>query len=458
MILNKLSFRYSGQKKNTIEDISMTIEQGEFVLLCGPSGCGKTTITRVMNGLCPEFYEGDVQGEYLLNDVDMLKLKIKEKSQMIGSVFQDPETQFFATEGYDEIVLGAEQKGIHSKIILEQLEAMNQLLDVTHLYDKKLLQMSSGEKQKIAIASVSLLMPKVLVLDEPSANLDEEAIQELGKILKVLKDHGMTIVLSEHRFHYVKLLIDKVFYINEGRIKEMYHGHEFITLNDRMLNDLGLRSMRVRQIDEHLLTSCNTNGHLTIAELGFRYQKTGIFNSLNLDFSQGEITVITGHNGAGKTTLLRIIGGALSESQGEILLDGKAFKKKDRLRKTFLLEQNGNNQLYSNKVFKEFLMEDLNTDLTAVDELLETLDLMHKKNDHPLTLSGGQKQRLLIGISMLSERDILLLDEPTSGLDARNMKKIADVLKSYVQLGKSIVVITHDIEFINLTADRVFKL
>lgn len=360
MELRNINFKYKGHSQNTLENISMNIKQGTLVLLCGQSGCGKTTLTRVINGLCPEFYYGTLTGTYIFEKEDMMSMTITEKSSRIGSVFQDPDTQFFSNNGFDEIVLGAEQKAIESNKILDALADLNQLLDVTDLYDKTLFQMSSGEKQKIAIASVCLLSPKILVLDEPSANLDDASINKLGCIIEVLKRSGMTVILSEHRFHYVREIIDEVYYLKKGRIEKHILGQNFRMYHENALLKMGLRTLEEPLIDSQRLKSIVTDDFLSIKNLSFKYQSNEILKQINLRINLNKITVITGQNGRGKTTFLRLLGGILKENSGHISYNGRKINKRRRRSMFFLLEQNGNNQLYSKKVKEEFLIDQPN--------------------------------------------------------------------------------------------------
>ncbi|MFV0413737.1 MAG: ATP-binding cassette domain-containing protein [Oscillospiraceae bacterium] len=180
--------------------------------------------------------------------------------------------------------------------------------------------------------------------------------------------------------------------------------------------------------------------------------------NVNLKIPRATVTAILGENGRGKTTLLRILAGLYKPVSGKIFFDGKALSKRGRVRQSFLLEQNGNNQLFSNQVEKEFLIDVPAQSIQKIHSLLAELDLLHKKHAHPLSLSGGQKQRLLVGISALSGKKLLLLDEPTSGLDAMNMHRISALLRHNAEKGQTIVVVTHDIEFINKTADYIIRL
>lgn len=458
MKLEDLSFRYAGQEKAALQHVDLKIEKGEFVLLCGCSGCGKTTLTRVLNGLCPAFYPGVLDGRYTFDQTDMTQLSLKEKSLRIGSVFQDPETQFFTTEGFDEMVLAAEQRALRPDVIWERLDELNRLLGLEGLYGESLFAMSSGEKQKTAIASVCMLSPEVLVLDEPSANLDLRSIQRLGEILAELKERGVTIVLSEHRYHYVKESFDRAVYLVDGEIRRVFTRAEITALEDDELFNRGLRSFEAPTLEAVRAPSAESDILCEVRDLSVASGNRFIFERLNLSIPRSKVTAIFGENGRGKTTLLHIIAGLCNPASGQVVFCSQALSKRQRIRASFLVEQGGSNQLFSHTVEREFLIDSPDQSTEDIHSILAELDLLEKKHAHPLALSGGQKQRLLVGVSALSGKKLLLLDEPTSGLDALNMQRVSALLRRNAQRGQSIVIVTHDVEFIKRTADFVIKL
>ncbi len=459
MKLDSVSFCYEGRRKPALERIRLRADPGEFVLLCGPSGCGKTTLTRVLNGLCPEFYPGRLVGGYVLGETDMTALSIKEKSSMVGSVFQDPETQFFATRGYDEIVFGSEQRAVSAGRIRARLEELNRLLRLESLYGKDLFSMSSGEKQKIAVASACMLSPRMLVLDEPSANLDTQSALKLGTILAGLKEAGVSIVLSEHRAHYVKGVFDRALYIEGGRVLEDFAARDALALSGDELADRGLRPFEAPALRPLQDPSAYDGPSFCKTEaLGFSYGSARVLEGLDLTIPQGRVTVVLGGNGAGQTKLLRVLSGLLEPSSGAIAFRGRSLSRRARIGQSFLLEQNGSNQIFSNRVEREFLIDVPGQSARDIRRTLEDLGLWEKRDLHPLRLSGGEKQRLLVGVSSLSAKKLLLLDEPTSGLDAANARRVSALLRRNAEQGQTVVIATHDVEFANRTADFAIRL
>ena len=218
--IEDVSFRYSNSKDDALEHITLHIHKGEFVVLLGSSGCGKTTITRLINRLVPEFFEGELEGKIYIDGQDTSDMDIQDLAGIVGSVFQDPRSQFFATDTTAEIAFSCENVGLPREELCCRIERAANDLQITRLLERSIFELSSGEKQSIAIASVYALSPKILVLDEPSANLDSATTQHLMKILDSLKKQGYTIVISEHRVHYLKDIADRAILIENGKIKK----------------------------------------------------------------------------------------------------------------------------------------------------------------------------------------------------------------------------------------------
>ena len=243
--LKNLSFSYenSSEAKGQLRGIDLHVKKGELVILSGRSGCGKTTLTRILNGLCPGFYPGKLEGGYSLDGEDALKMPIHRLGTMVGSVFQDPRSQFFATNTTDEIVLGMENIPLARPVMQERLNTVCKQMNIERLIGRRILPLSSGEKQLIAIASVCAMEPKVIVLDEPSANLDSEAMVRLGALLYRMKTAGHTIILSEHRFHYVRDSFDRLVFMEDGAISAVYDRKDALSLTAEQMNGDGTSSL-----------------------------------------------------------------------------------------------------------------------------------------------------------------------------------------------------------------------
>ena len=458
--LSDVCFRYESAQKQTLSHVSLCVAQGECVVLTGISGCGKTTITRLINGLIPDLYPGELTGKIYVGGEDISGKQPHELSSMIGSVFQNPRTQFFNTDTDSELVFGMENSGVEYEEMHCRYEKTVQDLQLQKLCGRDIFALSGGEKQSIAFGSIYALSPRVYVLDEPSANLDRRAIERLRNILLKLKALGKTILISEHRLYYLSGVADRVAIVKEGEIAEIHPWKSLEDWTDEELHQKGLRSVRETPVLVSPSPYPAGASVLMVRDLAAARNGSSVFEHVELTVSKEEIVGITDPNGFGKTTLARIICGLMKEKSGSVLFDGASASASFRKKNAFLVMQDPNYQLFGDSVEHELL---LNISIekpteAAVTEALRDMDLESMRDRHPLSLSGGQKQRLCIALAALSPAKVLLFDEPTSGLDYRNMRRVADMIRKVASKGKAVLVISHDGEFLNMVCTRFLSL
>ena len=447
--IDHISFSYGEENENTggVRDIDLNIEDGQFVVLCGESGCGKTTITRLINGLIPHYYEGQMAGEVWVNGEKVSEQPLYDTAAVVGSVFQNPRSQFFNVDTTSEITFGCENLGQPEKDIRERFAKTVRDFRLEKLMDRNIFHLSGGEKQKIACAGVSIMEPDVLVMDEPSSNLDAASILDLRKILAFWKSQGKTIIVSEHRLYYLRGLADRFIYLAEGQVSRDYFAAEFEQLTEQQRSNMGLRTFALERLLPPVLPQQEKTA-LALHNFRFAYKnEPETLHIMDCEIPTNRIVGIIGNNGAGKSTFSRCFCG-LEKRCGEIVWNGRKYRPKDRLSTCYMVMQEVNHQLFTESVLDEVLISMEEENQERAEEILNRLDLLAFKDRHPMSLSGGQKQRVAIASAIASKRSILFFDEPTSGLDYRHMKEVANVLRQVRDAGITVYVITHDLELI----------
>lgn len=448
--LKNVNYQYKGDtSKHSLKGINLTIQPGEMVVLCGESGCGKTTLTRLFNGLIPHFYEGNLEGTVMINGQVPKKKTIQEVSRIVGSVFQNPRAQFFSTNTTSELAFACENAGLDKETILRRIACVNNNLNFTNLLDQNIFKLSGGEKQKIACGSVSVADNEIYVLDEPSSNLDLKAITELQKQLQFWKKQGKTVIIAEHRLHYLKDIVDRMIYLKEGKIEQEFCKEEISGLTSSYLNHMGLRSIFMESIIAENETALSES-NLELRKFSFTYNK-GTKPKLtipNVLIPKGSVTGVVGFNGAGKSTFAHCFCGLEKRCKGDLTMDGHSFSNKERLKKSYIVMQDVNHQLFTESVLDEVLLSQRKESEEEAKNYLLKVNVENFSERHPLSLSGGQKQRVAIASALASESEWIFFDEPTSGLDYRHMQEVAKCLRELADMGKTIFVISHDFELV----------
>ncbi len=450
-----VSFEYPGAESESIHHIDLDVKEGEFLVLTGGSGCGKTTLTRLINGLAEQFYEGSLKGCITLLGRNISEYPLYEIGKKVGSIFQDPKSQFFSSITEDEIAFGCENYGIPYEELDGRVSKAIKRINGDMLRGKEIYPMSSGEKQKIAVASVNAVNPEIYVFDEPSANLDMYSVEALKNLMGELKAEGHTIIVAEHRLYYLTSLADSFLYMENGSIKEKWTPEDLLSMPEDERRKIGIRAADLHHIEVDIPPTQEKDVTLEVKDLSFSYRKHPVFHDISFRAYAGDLIAIIGHNGIGKTTLSSILCGMQKERVGQVLYYGKEVSKRKRKDFTYFVMQNTDCQLFGDSVEEELLLNGKGSTQKQRDDLLKLYGLFEWKDRHPATLSGGQKQRLTLAVSDWIDTPILILDEPTSGLDFKNMVRISEHLKALAQKGKTILMITHDYEFAAMTCNRV---
>ena len=335
--------------ENALKHISCVIEAGSFVLLCGASGCGKTTLTRLLNGLIPHYHEGTFTGSVYLDGKDTREMSLFEMSEKVGSVFQNPRSQFFNVDTTSELAFGPENHGMPEETVRERVRRVAEQLRLEPLLDRSIFSLSGGEKQKIACGSAAAIEPDIYVLDEPSSNLDAYAIADFRKLLMLLKAQGKTIVISEHRLYYLYDLADRVLYMKDGEIRGDYTAEEFRSLSTEQREQMGLRPLELGSL-RNIAAPCDGGGgsEWKIRQFCFAYKhRPEILRIEETAFPFGSATAIIGHNGAGKSTFSRCLCGLEKRCGGTVQHHDRTYSRKERLKLCYMVMQDVNHQLFT---------------------------------------------------------------------------------------------------------------
>lgn len=471
--LENVSFAYgalSEEKNSVLDCVNLKVASGECICITGSSGCGKTTLTRLINGLIPAFYEGEKQGRVFVKGVELELWEMDSLCRTVGSVFQNPRSQFFNLDTTSELAYGCENLGVSHEEILRNVAHAVASLNLQSILERDIHDLSGGQRQLLSLGAACAMGADIFVLDEPTANLDAAATQAVKRTLQDLKKQGKTILIVEHRLHWLDGLVDRVVRMDAGRVVNDWTACEFASLPIETVKGMGLRawSLESLKIDMNIQVkkdqrSCGDNSFNIQADglrAGYDPRKE-ILKGLSFSASSGHAIAIVGHNGQGKSTMARVIAGLMPETYGGISVNASPLPMRNRSQNIYLVLQESGYQLFGTSVRNEFAIGMESSDVSDtehVDNLIMRFGLEDKADRHPASLSGGEKQRLALAVGIHAGAELLVLDEPTSGLDLTNMQRCAAEIRGIADSGRCVFVITHDAELVAAACDQVIAI
>lgn len=465
-----VSYNYPFRAEQAVTDVSLCVRPGEVVLVTGASGCGKSTLVRLANGFARQHFQGRISGRVLVAGRDNAERSVGEIARDMGTLLQEPESQFFTLTVADELAVGHEWRGLDPASMRGRMAAAARDFGLEGLMGQSTLALSEGQKQKVALASTLTLEPRALVLDEPTANLDPESTEDLARKLVELKARGLAVLVSDHRLYWLRGVADRVLVMERGRIAAS--GPFSLLDDDGLRRRHGLRHSSVadpRGLLPGLEQAGGAPACLEVRGLDFaRPGRPALFEGADLRLPAGRVVGVLGPNGVGKTTLALLFTGLETARAGSFSLRGAPTQPRHMLRRSGLVLQNTDHQLHMRSVADE-----LRAAMSAsgalgaartqhaegrLEELLGLYGLSHLSERHPQSLSGGEKQRLVVACGEAKNPDLLILDEPTSGLDGANMALIAARLEALAEAGACVALISHDLELLGRVCHAAVRL
>ncbi|MHA1339961.1 MAG: ABC transporter ATP-binding protein [Promethearchaeota archaeon] len=508
--------RYSEEleRLKALNSINLEVEEGKFIGLMGNTGSGKSTFVRTLNGLIPHFYNGIFYGVVNVCGKDTITEKIRDLSLKVGLVFQNPENQLVMMNVEREIAFGLENRGISKEVIRKKIDEIMDFLDIKHLKDKHPYELSGGEQQRVAIASILVVEPKVIILDEPTAALDQKSALKIIKLLKKInEERKITVIVIEHRLEMVLPYCDDILIMKEGKIieygsiKDILNGNKIYHLplelpyyiqllhflrekgvySGSIPNDYKKFKAIIHQIFPYIKDGNNANDYkntnsnkgngnnymlqsvkksigIELRNVSYEYSNHNkAINGISLRIYKGESIGIIGKNGAGKSTFLRLLNGLYYPTKGKVLVEGiptNKYKPSELTRKVGLMFQNPERQLFCNSVGEEldFSLKNLGLNKEEINvwktEIIKRLNLHNLISKSPFELSGGERKKVSIATILCRNPEYILFDEPTVGQDKEQRIILQQLIDEERKKGKTIIIVSHDTDFIYRNTDR----
>jgi len=491
ILVDSLSYSYprslSERKKEAISGVSLEIMRGERVVLTGPSGSGKSTLIQTFIGLIPHSGQGKLKGRIFVDGLDTSGTTIQNLSGIVGFVFQDPDYQIVSNEVDSEIAFGPEQSGVSPGEIEERIAGVSAVLNITHLRGREIPDLSWGERQKVAIASVLVMRPEIIVLDEPLSGLDKASAASLLKNLRTVSDEwDIAVVIVEHRLDLLNDFMNRVIVMDDGRV--VYDGRASDLSGDSVVSSVfgdegfhipdgvvssGDSGFKVRNSGrtgyDDLSGRSDISPVLEAVDLEYTYphSKKPALKGVNASFYPGEAVFVCGPNGSGKSTFIKHLNGLLIPDSGCVRLFGEDIAGRtvsENAHYIALLGQHADYQLFEETIEAELAFGPCNLGMNkrdidcSVERIMELMNITHLgRKSRPLKLSMGEKQRVAMAGHMIMDTPIVVLDEPTLGLDKVLKTHLASTINDLKGKGRTFIIITHDMEFARLCADRYLR-
>lgn len=519
--IDNLTFRYSDTDRPALRDINLEIQDGEFVLITGPSGGGKSSFCRCLNGLIPHFYGGEITGKVEVDGLDTMKHSTKEMATEVGMVFQDPENQLVAMDVEREVAFGLENLAFPFELMAKRMEEALDTVGIASLRHRTVNELSGGEKQRVAIASVLALYPNILVLDEPTSELDPKGAEEVLNVVERLNDElGVTVILVEHRLDRVTQHVDRMLVLDNGMLVSDGTPQSVLSGDKVSQSGIGIppiiklvQGLKDKGIGIDNIPLTVKEGRAALAKVMPLQAKQGNLNlperkvitseakqsprpfatlrasaqpmvevkglyhvypsdlvalrNISLKICEGEFVAIMGRNASGKTTLVKHFNGLLKPTEGDVIVNGvntKGTTIADLARKVGYVFQNPNDHLFADSVEQEiaFTLKNLGFKSegmeSMIDQVLERFGLTQYRHQYPRSLSGGEKQRVAFASILVAQPKIIILDEPTRGMEYRLKVELMRFLDEYRENGNAVILVTQDVETVAEYGDRVILL
>jgi energy-coupling factor transporter ATP-binding protein EcfA2 len=465
--LQNFSYTYPHTVHAALHQISLPVEKGRCVMVTGPSGAGKTTLCLAAAGILYHEYGGKKDGRVTIDGKDVASCAtLSELAKTIGIVFDDAEAQMIFTTVEEEILSALEYRGLKAAVIEERLASIVATTYLTDLLNRSPHHLSGGQKQRVALAATLAPGNDVLILDEPTSELDEHATRRIVDILATLKAQGKTILLVEHKYLHFRDMVDTLVVLEAGNVSAMGSPDE--VLKDERIrrlvipNFFGIREM---QPESKAKNDASSSPVVAVQHLSYTYGDTLALNDVSLEIHAGEFVAIVGENGSGKTTLVKHFNRLLSPTDGDVIIRGKNTKTAtitDLARDVGLVFQNPDHMFFADTVREEIGFGLKNLKIpdgdTIIDAALREVRLLHSKDLYPRWLSRGERQRLAIACVIAMSPSLIVLDEPTTGLDGNEARLVMEILKNLQNEGHTIIVITHNKEIAQHCADRIITM